>query len=533
MTSPSFAWWQTGVIYQIYPRSFYDASGDGIGDLQGIIDKLDYLAALGVDAIWLSPIYPSPMADFGYDVADYCDIHPIFGDLATFDCLLAEAHRRGIRVILDFVPNHTSDRHPWFQESRASRDRARRDWYIWRDAKPDGSAPNNWVSMFGGPAWTWDEATGQYYLHLFLKEQPDLNWRNPAVQSVMLDVLRFWLERGVDGFRMDVVGFIMKDEQFRDNPWLPGADPQRPDLWTQQEHLHDIDQPEAHDIIRMFRRLIDSYPDRVVIGEIWAEPRARWAEYYGYDLSELNLPFNFALMSQPWQAAAIRASVAELEAALPPGAWPNYVLGSHDKPRLASRFGSQAVRLAAMLLLTLRGTPTLYNGEELGMANGLIPLDKLQDPQGMNISPDMGRDPYRTPFQWSAAPNAGFSRAEPWLPVADSYEQVNVEAQTADPHSVLSLYRQLITLRHRTPALSQGSYNPRLLCPDDCFVYLREAEGSRCLIALNFSGESRTLNASDLGESGTVLLTTGLEPPRDVPLSAIHLRPHEGVIIAL
>ncbi|WP_119066411.1 alpha-amylase family glycosyl hydrolase [Aggregatilinea lenta] len=533
MTSPSFAWWQTGVIYQIYPRSFYDANGDGIGDLQGIIDRLDYLVTLGVDAIWISPIYPSPMADFGYDVADYCDIHPIFGDLATFDCLLAEAHHRGIRVILDFVPNHTSDRHPWFQESRASRDSARRDWYIWRDAKPDGSAPNNWVSMFGGPAWTWDEATGQYYLHLFLKEQPDLNWRNPAVQSAMLEVLRFWLDRGVDGFRMDVVGFIMKDEQMRDNPYLPGADLQSLDRWAQQEHRHDIDQPEAHDMIRTFRQLIDSYPDRVVIGEIWAEPRSRWADYYGQDLSELNLPFNFALMSQPWQASAIRASVAELEASIPPGAWPNYVLGSHDKPRLASRFGPQAVRLAAMLLLTLRGTPTLYNGEELGMANGDVPPDRMQDPQGLNIGPDKSRDPYRTPFQWSAAPYAGFSRVEPWLPVADGHEAVNAEAQNQDSRSVLNLYRQLIALRRRTPALNGGSYTPILTELEHSFVYLREAEGQRYLVALNFSGEAQTIGASDLGETGQVLLTTNLESPHDVTLAAINLGANEGVIIMI
>jgi alpha-glucosidase len=533
MTSSLFAWWQTGVIYQIYPRSFYDANGDGIGDLQGIIEKLDYLVALGIDAIWISPIYPSPMADFGYDVADYCDIHPIFGDMATFDLLLDEAHRRGIRVILDFVPNHTSDRHAWFQESRASRSSAKRDWYIWRDAKPDGSPPNNWVSMFGGPAWTWDETTQQYCLHLFLKEQPDLNWRNPAVQRAMLDVLRFWLDRGVDGFRMDVVGFIMKDDQLRDNPVLPTADPQSRDLWVQQEHLHDIDQPEAHDVIRMFRQLIDSYPDRVVIGEIWAEPRARWAEYYGQDLGELHLPFNFALMSQPWQAAAIRASVAELEAALPPGAWPNYVLGSHDKPRLTSRFGPQAVRLAAMLLLTLRGTPTLYNGEELGMANGEIPPNRMQDPQGLNIGPERSRDPYRTPFQWSAEPYAGFSTVEPWLPVAEGYKEKNVEAEERDPHSILALYRRLIAVRRESPALNGGRYRPILTELEHSFVYLRETAGQRYLIALNFSGEAQIIDASEICDTGRAIVTTELEPAHDVALAAIHLGPNEGVIIEL
>lgn len=370
------SWWQTGVIYQIYPRSFKDSNGDGIGDLQGIIDHLDYLndstsASLGVDAIWISPFYPSPMADFGYDIANYTEVDPLFGDLRTFDRLLDEAHQRGIRVILDFVPNHTSDEHPWFIGSRSSRDNSRRDWYIWQDAQPDGSPPNNWASMFGGPAWTWDERTGQYYLHLFHEKQPDLNWRNPEVKAAMYDVMRFWLERGVDGFRVDVIGFMVKDEQFRDNPLRPNVNGISPnDLWSRLEHVYDIDQPEVHDIIREFRALVDSYGARVLIGEVWAEPRSKWVQYYGAQLDGLHLPFNFELLHLPWTAQAFRASIDNLEAALPPGAWPNYVLGSHDMPRLATRFGEHAVRVAAMLLLTLRGTPTIYMGEEIGMNNG-------------------------------------------------------------------------------------------------------------------------------------------------------------------
>jgi alpha-glucosidase len=534
MTFAHYAWWQTGVIYQIYPRSFYDSNHDGIGDLQGIIDKIDYLADLGIDAIWISPFYPSPMADFGYDVSNYTDVHPIFGDLAVFDRLVAAAHERQIRVILDFVPNHTSDQHAWFLEARSSRYSPRRDWYIWRDAAPDGGPPNNWGSLFGGRAWTWDEHTQQYYLHLFLKEQPDLNWRNPAVKAAMLDALHFWLDRGIDGFRMDVLGFIIKDELLRDNPWLPDAGTHNPnDIWSQQQHRYDIDQPEVHAVIGEMRALIDSYGDRVTIGEIWAEPRARWVQYYGAALDGLNLPFNFALLYLPWRADSFRASVDELEAALPPGAWPNYVLGSHDISRLATRFGSHAVRVAAMLLLTLRGTPTLYMGDELGMCDGVIPPDRLQDPPALNIGPEKGRDQCRTPFQWSADAFAGFSNVEPWLPVAEGYTGCNVAAANDDPCSVLNLYRQLIRYRKATPALHQGSYTPIDHTAENCFVYLREAGNQRRLVALNFGGEAQTLNLDRVAAHGQQVLSTELTPPKAVDLRALALGPNEGVIIEL
>jgi alpha-glucosidase len=531
------SWWQTAVIYQIYPRSFKDSNGDGVGDLQGIVDQLDYLNdgtpnSLGVDAIWISPFYPSPMADFGYDIADYTDVDPLFGDLPTFDRLLDEAHRRGIRVILDFVPNHTSDEHPWFVESRSSRNNPKRDWYLWKNPQPDGSPPNNWASMFGGPAWTWDERTGQYYLHLFHTKQPDLNWRNPQVKAAMLDVLRFWLERGVDGFRVDVIGFMVKDEQFRDNPIrrnLSGISPN--DLWNCQEHVYDIDQPEVHEIIRDFRALLDSYGDRVLIGEVWAEPRARWAQYFGAQLDGLHLPFNFELLHLPWKADLFRASVDNLEAALPPGAWPNYVLGSHDMPRLASRYGEQAVRVAAMLLLTLRGTPTIYMGEEIGMRNGVIPHDRVQDPQGLNIGPSRSRDPFRTPFQWSEAPYAGFSTIDPWLPIADDYITCNVEILKGNQISLLSLYRRLLHFRQTSLALKCGRYAPVNDAPPDCFVYRREYEYERYLIALNFGPQPREVGLT--GASGHLVLSTELDRAEGLPMSTMTLRPHEGIFVEL
>ncbi len=359
-------WWERGVIYQIYPRSFQDSDADGVGDLAGIELRLDYLAELGIDAIWLSPIYPSPMADFGYDIADYCDIDPMFGDLAGFDRLLAAVHARGLRLLLDFVPNHSSDQHPWFVESRGSRENPKRDWYIWRDPAPDGRPPNNWISDFGGSSWEWDETTGQYYLHAFLPAKPDLNWRNPEVREAMMAVLRFWSDRGVDGFRIDVLWHIIKAEVLPDNPinahWTPDC--------TQRDRLiqlYSTDQPEAHAISAEFRALVDRYGDRVLIGEICL-PNDRLARWYGTpDRPQMHLPFNFQLIENAWDAASLRRTIAAYEASLPRFGWPNWVIGSHDAPRIAARVGEAQARIAAMLLLTLRGTPTLYQGDEIGI----------------------------------------------------------------------------------------------------------------------------------------------------------------------
>jgi len=540
----SYAWWQTGTVYQIYPRSFMDSNADGVGDLQGIISRLDYLKeTLGIDTIWISPIYPSPMADFGYDVADYTDIHPLFGDLATFDRLLAEVHRRGMHLILDFVPNHTSDEHRWFVEARQARSSAKRDWYIWRDAKPDGSMPNNWGSAFGGPAWEWDAATGQYYLHLFDKKQPDLNWRNPEVRAAMFDVLRFWLDRGVDGFRVDVAGFMIKDEALRDNPYngYPAGGKLPNNIWAWQEHVYDMDRPEVHDLIREFRRITDSYDgDRVLIGEVFYRPIARWIKYYGQPtddgrLSGYHLPFNFGLMGQPWRADAFRAAVNEIEDALPTQAWPNNVLGNHDSPRLASRFGPEIVRVAAVMLLTLRGTPTIYMGEEIGMENGEIPADRLQDPPALIIGPEAGRDPCRTPFQWSADSYTGFSTVEPWLPVAAGYETRNVEAQLKEPRSVLALYQKLLQYRRETPALNRGAYRSLDAVPADCFVFLRTYADQRRLVVLNFGSGAHTLKLDDLAATaeGRVALSTELDRSGVEALASLTLRPYEGVVLEL
>jgi len=526
-SSKAAPWWQTGVLYQIYPRSFQDSNGDGIGDLAGITSRLDYLVDLGVDAIWLSPFYPSPMADFGYDVADYCDVDPIFGTIADFDRLVAEAHRRDLRVIVDYVPNHSSDQHPWFKESKSSCTNSKRDFYLWRDPRPDGHLPNNWLSVFGGPAWTWDEGTGQYYLHSFLKEQPDLNWRNPQLRQAMLDVLRFWLDRGVDGFRIDVAHFIGKDPELRDNPpRAPGTPaPYHPlGEYDRLQHLHDLGHPDTHDIFREMRVLLDAYqPPRYSVGEIHVFDWAEWAGYYGADLDELHMPFNFWLIHAPWEASFIREVVDELEGAIPAGAWPNYVMGNHDEPRLATRIGHEQSRVAAMLLLTLRGTPTIYYGEELGMAQVPIPPAEVQDPWGKTRPP--GRDGCRTPMPWNSA--GGFSRGRPWLRSGDP--SINVEVQDSDPTSHLSLYRDLLRLRRSSEALRLGSYRP-LEAPPGCFAYLREAGAEKLLVMLNFTDQPVAVQALAGGGGRVLLSTTGPLPPAGQQLE---LAPHQGLIVEL
>ena len=525
-------WWQTAVVYQIYPRSFHDGNDDGVGDLAGIMDKLDYLAgvegeSLGIDAIWISPFFTSPMADFGYDVADYRDVDPVFGDLEDFDRLVDAAHLRGIRVIIDYVPNHSSDQHLWFVDSRSSRESEKRDWYIWRDAQSDGSLPNNWGSPFGGPAWTLDATTGQYYLHQFLPEQPELNWRNPQVELAMSDVLRFWLDRGVDGFRMDVIGMILKDADLRDNPNDPEAPADLPDndLFGRQTHLYNEDQDGVHDVLRRMRLVLDEYDDVCGIGEL-GYSLERWVRYYG-DNDELHLPFNFRLMEQPWDAGAIRDSVEALEAALPQGAWPTFVLGTHDGPRLASRVGPPQARIAAMLLLTLRGTPTLYQGDELGMVNGAIPVDRLRDPQGLRLGPERSRDPGRTPMQWNSEPFAGFSSVEPWLPVNQDYRVDNIAVGSGEPSSVLNLYRALLRLRSANSALQSGSFET-FPTPDGCFAYWRRHLDSVLLVALNFTSDPIEVDLHSA--QGSVVSSTYMDR-RGSESESLNLRPNEGIIL--
>jgi alpha-glucosidase len=501
-------WWQRGIVYQVYPRSFQDSNGDGIGDLRGILDKLDYLSWLGVDAVWISPIYPSPMADFGYDVSNYTDVHPIFGSLAEMRQLLEAAHGRGLKVLLDFVPNHTSDQHPWFLEARSSRSNPKRDWYIWKDAKPDGSPPNNWLSVFGGPGWTWDAETGQYYYHAFLKEQPDLNWRHPEVREAMYSAMRFWLDLGVDGFRVDVLWHLIKDEAFRDNPVNPEHLPSQVP-YNSLLPVYSTDQPEVHGIVREMRALLDRYSERVLIGEIYL-PVRRLVAYYGSSEERgAHLPFNFQLITLPWDARQIDAVISEYEGALPADAWPNWVLGNHDQARIASRVGLAQARVAAMLLLTLRGTPTLYYGDEIGMRDGVIVPEEIQDPQGKNIG--VSRDPERTPMQWSPEHAAGFTTGKPWLPVSIDFELQNVQTERNDPSSMLTLYRRLIELRRREPALSVGTYTP-VVSDGAVLAYVRAVEGRRFLVALNLGHRPAQLSLDSTGPGEVVIAT---EPVRE------------------
>lgn len=536
-------WWQQGVVYQVYPRSFQDTNGDGTGDLAGVIERLDYLSdTLGVEAVWLSPFYPSPQADFGYDVSDYCAVDPLFGDLATFDRLVSAAHERGLKLIIDYVPNHSSDQHPWFIESRSSRESPLRDWYYWADPGPDGGPPNNWLSVFGGPSWEWDEAGGQYYLHSFLPEQPDLNWRNPAVKEAMFDVLRFWLERGVDGIRIDAIHFLMKDPEWRDNPVNPSGLTQGHKAYGEydsQLHVHDMQHPDAHPVLREIRTLFDSYSaqqPRVTIGELHIFDWDAWARYYGEALDELHLPFNFSLLKSAWSAAGAREVVDGLEAALArqaPGAWPNYVLGNHDEPRIAGRVGPAGARLAMLLLLTLRGTPTLYYGDELGMQDVPVSPEQAQDPWGKRVGGlGLGRDPQRAPMLWEAGPNAGFCPAgvTPWLPIEADYATRNAQAQMGDPRSMLNLTRRLLALRRSSPALSHGDYQPLDDTPPDVFAFWRTAGDERVLIALNFSDEERVITLPETGAL-QVLASTHMDGNASVADGVLALREQEGCVL--
>lgn len=523
-------WWQSAVIYQIYPRSFQDSDADGVGDLKGITSRLDYLVALGVDAIWVSPLYPSPMADFGYDVADYCDVDPRFGTLADFDELLAAAHARGLRLILDFVPNHSSDQHCWFAESRSSRQNPKRDWYIWRDPAPDGGPPNNWISDFGGSAWEWDGRTGQYYYHAFLKEQPDLNWRNPDLRKAMFDVLRFWFDRGVDGFRIDVLWHMIKAENFPDNPANPDYHPAMGEMHRVLQ-LHSTDQPEVHAIAAEMRRIADSYGDRVLIGEIYL-PLDRLMHYYGSsDQAGVHLPFNFQLIDAPWNARGLATMIADYERALPPGGWPNWVLGNHDRPRVADRLRHGQTRVAAMLLLTLRGTPTLYYGDELGLGGIEIPSSHVQDPRELREPGlGLGRDPVRTPMPWNETANAGFTTGTPWLPLNADWPIRNVAQQAREPGSLLELYRQLLALRRAHPVLALGDF-ALLEAEGDVLAYERVLDGERLIIALNLGDVPHTFDVPPSVHVVHLLVST-LGGEMLIERQRLILRPNEGVIIA-
>jgi len=521
-------WWQSGIVYQIYPLSFMDSDGDGKGDLEGIRRRLDYLEELGIDAIWMSPIFPSPFADFGYDVADYTDINPVFGTLEIFDRLLTDAHERGLKVILDLVPNHSSSEHEWFLKSRASRENDKRDWYHWKDAKSDGGPPNNWQSFFGGSAWEWDEATGQYYLHLFDKGQPDLNWQNADVRIAIYDAMRFWFERGVDGFRVDVMNLLVKDEEFRDEPgderWRPGMPSIR-----KHHHIYTQDQPEVQGIVREMRAVADEYDERVIIGEIYL-PVDRLVRYYGENGDGAHLPFNFGLCTNKWNPEKIAGFVRKYEAALPEGGWPNWVLGNHDQPRIATRAGLNQARLAAMLLLTLRGTPTMYYGDELGIENAILSDEYVNDPAATDGElRQPGRDPCRTPMQWNALAHAGFTKGDPWLPVAQDYITRNVAMQTEDEGSILQFYKKLIELRHAEPALHIGDFE-HVSVNGDIYCYTRTHAGKRFGVALNFSDEPQPVT---LPGAGQIRLSSEQDRVLESTAAEISLAPNEGVIVEL
>ena len=522
MSLPAPAWWQSGVIYELYPRSFQDTNGDGIGDLEGIRRRLDYLAWLGIDAVWITPIYRSPMADGGYDISDYRDIDPIFGSREDFDRLLTEAHARALKVILDFVPNHTSDQHPWFVESRSSRDNPKRDWYLWRAPAPDGGPPNNWRSNFGGSGWEYDAATSQYYYHAFLKEQPDLNWRNPDVREAMYDVLRYWLDRGVDGFRVDVLWLLIKDSQFRDNPPNPGWQPDHPDIDRLLQH-YSGDRPEVHDVVAEIRGVLDAYPDRVFIGEVYL-PIERLVSYYGRDMKGAHLPFNFQLIFATWTAASVMRIIEEYDAAVPQGGTPSWVLSNHDQKRVATRVGASRARVAAMLLLTLRGTPTIYYGDELGLTDVSIPPSLVQD--------RWGRDPARTPMPWDDSSNAGFTTGTPWLPLNDDHQSRNVAALSANQQSILNLYRRLIALRREHPALRSGRF-AKVYADSDLLAFERSHGDTRLLIVLNFVPQPRQFHLpSDTGRAVT-LLSTCLDDEAQYVQSTLNLRASEGIVLQL
>ncbi|MEV0590106.1 alpha-amylase family glycosyl hydrolase [Nonomuraea cavernae] len=526
MTQPDAThegWWREAVVYQIYPRSFADSGGDGIGDLPGVISRLDHLESLGVDAIWLSPFYPSPLADFGYDVSDFENVDPVYGTLADFDQLLRRAHERGIRVLVDLIMNHTSAEHPWFAESRSSRTDPKRDWYIWADPGPGGGPPNNWLSAFEkcGPAWTLDEATGQFYLHSFTPGQPDLNWRNPEVRAAMHKVWRFWLDRGVDGFRVDVAHRLLKDAALRDNPAEVAH--ARRHVTHPGARQRNLDLPETQDVLRELRSTLDSYGGRIALGEVPISDDRRLAAYFGGD--GLHTAFHIAFWEQPWQGSAFREVVDRLAGLARPGALPTYALATHDISRTVTRFGGGGrLRVAAMMLLTLRGVPCVYYGEEIGMADAQPPLDLVLDVDG--------RDGARVPMQWDAT-GCGFTGAElPWLPFADGQAEVNVARQQDDPDSLLNLYRRLIAFRRASAALRSGDYRS-LETPGHVFAYLRSAPGERLLVALNFAPHSTSVAVPDLPLEGQVELSTGARSGQTVNLRPLLLAPDEGVIVRI
>ncbi|HEY8574908.1 MAG TPA: alpha-amylase family glycosyl hydrolase [Devosia sp.] len=515
-------WWQDAVGYAIFPLSFQDSDGDGWGDINGITSRLDYMQWLGIDLIWLGPLYRSPLIDAGYDIADFEAIDPRFGTLADFDRMLAEIHHRGMRLVMDFVPNHTSDQHEWFKQSRSSRTDPKRDWYIWRDGKSDGQPPSNWIDNTKQPAWTWDEATGQWYYHLFLPSQPDLNLRNPDVIDAIERGMAFWLDRGIDGFRLDSAMNLFEDEFLRDEPMDDDLDSEPPG-WM--DHVFSSDRPETHRLIARFRRLLDRYGDKVFIGEVQA-PLARFMRYYGQTEPMLHLPFNTQVMkTKPWKARKVDASIEQFMQLLPEHGWPNWVIGSHDVPRLASRLGPAQARVASFLLLTLPGTPFIYYGDELGLERSKFSPEQAVDP----YEPfGLGRDAERGPMPWSNEANGGFTTGKPWLPLGENWKSCNVETAREDQRSMLHLHRQLIALRQDHPALRGKGYEPAW-GNDELLAFYRTGDGKRYLVAANLS---MTPQSMPLEGDGKILVSTALSRSENVQ-GHVSLEPNEAVLIQL
>jgi alpha-glucosidase len=493
------AWKNVNALYQIYPRSFFDSNGDGVGDIKGIVNKIDYFKgngeSLGVDAIWLSPFFTSPMADFGYDISDYCSVDPIFGTLDDFKLLVTEAHDRDIRVMIDFVPNHTSDQHRWFKESRQDRTNSKRDYYVWADPGPDGGPPNNWQSLFFGSAWEFDETTGQYYLHSFLKEQPDLNWDNPKVRQEMKNILRFWMDIGVDGFRADAVWCISKDPEFRNNPPDPTYQG-NPDDFGAFVHMYSKQGPNLFTYLSELTDAVAEYGDKRIIFEYYADSKFgnfvdQFRPFYTEINNDVGLPFNFEGIHQEWSATSFGAFLHQFQSIMEPGDTPIYCFGNHDQDRIVSKYGRRKSRMIALMQLTLPGLPTIYNGDEIGMENGEILPHQIRDPSaGQNAMG--GRDPQRTPMQWSASKNAGFTTGEPWLPISSSYPEYNVKDEMDDPESYLSLYSMLLHLRRIDRVLIDGSFEV-IDIVDDMLVYERAGDDRVYFVVMNFSEQPRSV----------------------------------------
>ncbi|MES2436740.1 MAG: alpha-amylase family glycosyl hydrolase [Patescibacteria group bacterium] len=531
-------WYKNSVVYQIYPWSFKDSNGDGIGDIQGIIEKLDYLndgteKSLGVGAIWLSPIYKSPMKDYGYDISDFYAIDSRFGTMEDFYDMTVEAHRRGIRVIMDFVTSHTSSEHPWFTESRSSKNNPKRDWYVWRNPKPDGSPPNNWISVFGGPAWTYDEFTGQYYLHHFLKDQPDLNWRNPEVREEMKRILDFWMHRGVDGFRVDAISHFIEDAEFRDNPLNESYREGKDHPYSKYLHKYSKDQPELKEVVELLCDTLDNHEEKFVVSEAHLGVKDL-VNVYKYSQKKIHAPFNFNLINMRWSAHAYKKFIDSFDALLGEDEIPTYVLGNHDQPRLASRVDSKRARTLAMLLLTVKGMPFIYYGEELGLKSVKIPQHKLKDAFSIQTSKKhSSRDPERTPMQWNEEKYAGFSYAEPWLPLSRTYKENNVEKQQKDSTSMFSLYSKLIHFRNNSQALIEGSYKSLSTVSKKVYAYIREYKDEKILTILNFSKDSVT-ESFDFSKA-EIICSTYMDTKKKQKLDGegLTLRPYEGYIIKI